>query len=155
MKNILIIVSLAVVFLVSQSLYTINERELGLKFRLGQLIGSNTQAGLYFKTPFINNVIKFDKRIQTLDSQPENFLTSEKKNIVVDSFVKWRIVNAEEFYKSTNGDFNRANVLLSQIIRTGLKGQFGKRTIAEVVSGERDQIMVEIRQIAKSEVESE
>ena len=154
MKKFLVLIVVILVILVGMSLYTIDERELGLKFRLGQLIDVNTKAGLYFKTPFINKVIKFDKRIQTLDSQPENFLTSEKKNLVVDSFVKWRIKNAEIFYITTNGNINRANELLSQIIRTGLKSQFGRRTIAEVVSGERNEIMVNIKEIAKEKVKS-
>jgi membrane protease subunit HflC len=102
--------------------------------------------------PFVNNVVKFDNRIQTLDAPAERFLTGEKKNVIVDSYVKWRIVDAEKFYTSTGGSIAKANSNLTQIIKTGLKSEFSKRTIVDVVSGERAEIMENIAKLAKSDV---
>lgn len=144
MKNILLIVVAFMFFIGSSALYTLNETQIALKLRLGEIVTIEKNPGLKFKMPFVNNVVKFDKRIQTLDAPPERFLTGEKKNLDVDSYVKWRINNAEQFYKSTGGSILKANNRLSQIIATGLKDQFSKRTIAEVVSGERNKIMKEI-----------
>ncbi len=152
MKKIILIVILAVVVLTFFSLYTINEKEIAVKFRLGKIVAIETEAGLYFKTPFINNINIFDKRIQTLDERPDRFLTGEKKNVIVDSYVKWRISNAKDFYTSTGGNIDRANERLSQIIKTGLKSEFSKRTITEVVAGQRVKITRNIKEIAKENV---
>ncbi len=143
----------AVLFLVlSSALYTLDERQIAIKLRLGEIVTVETTPGLKFKTPFVNNVVKFDKRIQTLDAPAERFLTGEKKNVNVDSYVKWRIVDAEQFYKSTGGSYALTNERLEQIIKAGLKSEFSKRTIVEVVSGERAQIMSSIAQLAKQDV---
>jgi membrane protease subunit HflC len=91
--------------------------------------------------PFINNVRTYDRRVQTLDTDPERFLTAEKKNVIVDSFVKWRIADVARFYTAVAGDATRANLRLDQIIKDGLRSEFSKRTIKEVVSGDRAQIM--------------
>ena len=99
------------------------------------------KPGLHFKLPVVNNVKKFDARIQTLDAEPERYLTAEKKNVIVDSFVKWRIDDVAAYYTSMGGDRLRANLRLSQIIKDGLRSEFGKRTIRDVVSGEREEIM--------------
>lgn len=123
------------------AVFTVDEREFAIKLRLGEIIRSDYTAGLHLKTPFINNVQKFEKRIQTLDARPERFLTVEKKNVIVDFFVKWRVDRPERFYTSTRGDSNTANALLLRIIQDGLRSEFGKRTIQEAVSGERAQIM--------------
>jgi membrane protease subunit HflC len=101
----------------------------------------------------VNNVVKFDNRIQTLDAPAERFLTGEKKNVVADSFVKWKIADATRFYKATGGSIDRMNNRLTQIVKNGLKSEFSKRTIAEVVSGERTEIMKNITQLAKKDVE--
>lgn len=123
------------------SIYTVSEREKAILLRLGEIEKSEIEPGIHFKIPFINNVRKFDSRILTMDAEPETFLTAEKKNVVVDAFVKWRITDAAEFFVSMGGDERLANVRLSQIIKNGLRDEFGKRTIQEVVSGERDVIM--------------
>lgn len=152
MKKIFIAI-VAVLFLVlSSALYIVDERQMAIKLRLGEIVKVETTPGLKFKTPFVNNVIKFDKRIQTLDAPAERFLTGEKKNVNVDSYVKWRIIDAEQFYKSTGGSYELTNERLEQIIKAGLKSEFSKRTIVEVVSGERAQIMSSIAKLAKEDV---
>ncbi len=144
-----IIIAIVIIggLIIFSALYMVKETQVAVKFRLGEIVAVETKAGLYFKTPFVNNVILFDKRLQTLDARPARFLTGEKKNVIVDSFVKWRIGDARRFYTSTGGNIARANERLAQIIKTGLKGEFSKRTITEVVSGERTQIT---RNIIKS-----
>lgn len=134
------------------SLYTVSETEVAIKLRLGEIVTLENEPGLKFKTPFVNNVVKFDNRIQTLDTPAERFLTGEKKNVIVDSYVKWRISDAEQFYKSTGGNIARTNNRLAQIIKTGLKSEFSKRTIADVVSGERSEIMENIERLAKKDI---
>jgi membrane protease subunit HflC len=135
------IVIVALLIVGSFSMFTVDERQKAILFRLGQIVKTDFKPGLYFKLPFVNNVRKFDARIQTLDAEPERYLTSEKKNVIVDAFVKWRIGDVERYFTSTGGDPNTANSRLSQIIKDGLRGEFGKRTIQEVVSGERKQVM--------------
>jgi membrane protease subunit HflC len=112
-----------------------------VKFRLGEFDRADYTPGLYFKIPFINNVRKFDRRIMTLDAEPERYLTFEKKNVIVDAFIKWRINNVESYYRTMGGDERRAGMRLSQVIKNGLRDEFGKRTIQEAISGERAQIM--------------
>ncbi|MBW5290396.1 MAG: HflC protein [Candidatus Ruthia sp. Asou_11_S2] len=144
---------IAVLFLVlSSTLYTVNETQTVIKLRLGEIVTVEKAPGLKFKTPFVNNIVKFDNRIQTLDAPAERFLTGEKKNVIVDSYVKWRIIDAEQFYKSTGGNITRTNNRLTQIIKTGLKSEFSKRTIADVVSGERSEIMSNIVRLAKKDI---
>ena len=129
------------VVLGSLSTFTVEQRELAVLFRLGEIVRTDYKPGLHFKLPFINNIRKFDSRIQTLDADPERYLTAEKKNVLVDSFVKWRISDVAKYYTAMGGDVVSANIRLSQIIKDGLRAEFGKRTIQEVVSGERKQIM--------------
>ena len=148
----MLILGALIAFILGSSLYTVNETQTAIKLRLGEIVKVETTPGLKFKMPFVNNVVKFDNRIQTLDAPAERFLTGEKKNVIVDSYVKWRITNAEQFYKSTGGNITRTNNRLAQIIKTGLKSEFSKRTIAEVVSGERSQIMNSITRLAKKDV---
>lgn len=135
------IVIIALLIVGSFSMFTVHERERAILFRLGEIVKTDFTPGLYFKMPFVNNVRIFDARIQTLDAEPERYLTSEKKNVIVDAFVKWRIGDVERYFTSTGGDPNTANSRLSQIIKDGLRGEFGKRTIQEVVSGERKEVM--------------
>ncbi|TEU19301.1 MAG: protease modulator HflC [Gammaproteobacteria bacterium] len=153
MQKIFIIIGAALFLILSSSLYTVNETQVALKLRLGEIVTVESTPGLKFKTPFVNNVVKFDKRIQTLDAPAERFLTGEKKNVIVDSYVKWRIVDAEQFYKSTGGNIDRTNNRLAQIIKTGLKSEFSKRTIADVVSGERSEIMTNILKMANQDID--
>ena len=132
---------MALVLLGSFALFTVSEREKAIMFRLGEIVRTDFTPGLYFKIPFINNVRKFDGRVLTLDADPERYLTVEKKNVSVDAFIKWRIDDVANFYRATGGDEMRAGNRLAQIIRDGMKAEFGKRTIQEVVSGERTEIM--------------
>ncbi|MEW5756843.1 MAG: protease modulator HflC [Pseudomonadota bacterium] len=142
-KGMVFLVGVGVLALIlSSTLYTVEQQQTAILFQLGEIKRDDLQPGLHWKLPVINNVRKFDGRIQTMDAPPERFLTSEKKNVIVDAFVKWRISDVSRFYTSTGGgDVKNANLRLSQIIKDGLRDEFGKRTIQEVISGERNQIM--------------
>jgi len=145
----------AVVILVGglMSIFVVDERELVLKFRLGEIVKSDYEAGIYFKIPLVNNIKKFDKRILTLDARPAIYLTKEKKNVNVDFFVKWRIANVETFYKSMSGGNERiAAERLYTVVNDGLRDQFSKRTIKEVIAGEREEIMNESTKAANEQV---
>lgn len=145
----------AVVILIGglMSIFVVDERELVLKFRLGEIVKSDYDAGIYLKIPFINNIKKFDKRILTLDARPAIYLTKEKKNVNVDFFVKWRISQVETFYKAMSGGNERvAAERLYTIVNDGLRDQFSKRTIKEVIAGEREEIMNESTKAANAEV---
>jgi len=132
---------LVLIIVVSSSTFIIDEREIAIKFRLGEIVNLYEDPGLYFMIPFVNNVKKYDSRLLTMDSKPEQFLTSEKKNVIVDSFVKWRITNPQNFYRASKGDERIGINRLSQIINDLTKSEFSKRTINEVVSGDRDILM--------------
>ncbi|HEY4732779.1 MAG TPA: protease modulator HflC [Gammaproteobacteria bacterium] len=140
-QMITLIIVLAILVLGSFSFFTVKEWERAVLFQLGEVVRTDFGPGLHFKFPLVNNVIKFDGRILSLDAEPERYLTKEKKNLIVDAFVKWRIDNVTDYYTAMGGDEMRANLRLSQIIKDGLRGEFGKRTIQEVVSGERKEIM--------------
>jgi membrane protease subunit HflC len=145
MKNRLPIVLGAVLVLVilfAMSAFTVKQTQNAIVFRLGEIVDVKTSPGLYFKMPLIDNVRFFDTRILTLDTaEPERFLTSEKKNVLVDLFIKWRIVDVKEYYLSVQGDEARARTRLTQTVISGLRDEFGNRTVHDVVSGERDKIM--------------
>ena len=135
------------------SIFTVDERERAINLQLGEVVRSDYEPGLHFKLPVIQDILKFDKRIQNLDSDPELYLTNEKKNVKVDSFVKWRIDDVVRFYTSTGGSPTRASNRLSAVIQKSLKDEFGKRTIQQVVSGERTEIMDKLRLSAKNQAE--
>ncbi|AOU97374.1 HflC protein [Acidihalobacter yilgarnensis] len=135
------IVVVVAALLVYMSAYTVQQDQRAMLFKLGEIKQTDIKPGLHFKWPLIETVRKFDARLLTLNSQPERFLTSEKKNVMVDFFVKWRIANLGQYYRSTRGDEQRALTRLSQIMKDGLRSEFGKRTIQEAVSGERSEIM--------------
>jgi modulator of FtsH protease HflC len=148
MKNIgsLLIVLLVALVLLTMSAYTVDQREYAMVFRLGEIVSVKKEPGLYFKMPLVENVRYFEKRIVTLDwVEPDRFITSEKKNVLVDSFVKWRIIDPAKYYVSVRGDERQAEARLSQTVNDGLRAEFGKRTIHDVVSGERDKIMEILR----------
>ncbi len=136
--GILVAVILGIVYL---SCFRVYEYQHAILFQLGKIQRFDYDAGLYLKIPFLQNVRRFDSRLQTLDAEPQRFLTGEKKDVIVDSFVRWKIEDVVQFYKSTDGDPRRAGLLLYQKINDGLRSEFGKRTVKEVVSGERGQIM--------------
>lgn len=139
----------AVLVILSASIFTVDQRQHAIVFQLGEVRNVIAEPGLYFKWPMIQNVRYFDKRILTLDAaEPERFITSEKKNVLVDSFVKWRIVDPRLYYVSVAGDELRAQTRLAQTVNAGLREEFGKRTVHDVVSGERDRIMEQMREKA-------
>jgi len=155
MNRIILVLAVLVAILLSSSLYTVKETQVALKLRLGEIVSIESEPGLKFKTPFVNNVVWFDKRIQTLDSAAESFLTVEKKNVVVDSFVKWRIVDTQKFYISTGGVMAQANLRLAQNNQDALRSEFSKRTIIEVISDEREAIMASVKAKLKAIAEDE
>ncbi|MEE9338926.1 MAG: protease modulator HflC [Methylococcaceae bacterium] len=127
-------------FILSTAVFTVSETERAIKFRLGEVIKTDFKPGIHFKMPFINNVKKFDARILTLDSKPERFLTSEKKNVIVDSFVKWKIADVRTFYTAVAGDIGQANIRLDQIIKDAFRSEFSRRNIQQLVSSDRQVI---------------
>jgi membrane protease subunit HflC len=133
----------------AMSIFTVDQRQYALVFQLGEVKRVITEPGLNFKIPMIQNVRYFEKRILTLDNtDPERFITSEKKNVLVDSYIKWRIVDPSLYYISVSGDEARAKTRLNQTVNAGLREEFGKRTVHDVVSGERDKIMEQMREKA-------
>ncbi len=135
-----------VLVVLAMSIFTVDQRQFALVFQLGEVKQVITEPGLNFKIPMIQNVRFFEKRIITLDnSEPERFITSEKKNVLVDSYIKWRIIDPKLYYVSVMGDEARARTRLNQTVNAGLREEFGKRTVHDVVSGERDQIMEQMR----------
>lgn len=133
----------------SSSIYIVDEREQAILFQLGEVVDVKTSPGLYFKIPIAQNVRYFDSRILTMDTEePERFITSEKKNVLVDLFVKWRIVDVKQYYISVRGDEALAQTRLSQTVNSSMRDEFGNRTVHDVVSGERDKIMEIMRQKA-------
>lgn len=134
---------------IAMSIFTVDQRQFALVFQLGEVKRVISEPGLNFKIPMIQNVRYFEKRILTLDnSDPERFITSEKKNVLVDSYIKWRIVDPSLYYISVSGDETRAKTRLNQTVNAGLREEFGKRTVHDVVSGERDKIMEQMREKA-------
>ena len=154
MRNIgsLLIGVFVLLVIITSSAYTVDQREYALVFRLGEIVSVKRDPGLYFKMPMVENIRYYDKRILTLNwEEPDRFITSEKKNVLVDSFVKWRIVDPSKYYVSVRGDEVQAERRLSQMVNDGLRAEFGKRTIHDVVSGERSEIMEILRQRADKE----
>ena len=140
-KFVLSFILFAAVILGSNSLFIINEMQRAVLLEFGAVVRADIEPGLHLKWPFINEVMKFDARVLTSDAPPERFLTLEKKAVIVDSFAKFRIDNVATYYTATSGDETRAEQLLKQRINTGLRNEISKRTLHEVVSGERDQLM--------------
>ncbi len=147
-RNLLLILIVVLGGLGLASAFTVNETEYAIRFQLGRIVKMDYQPGLHFKLPFVNNVLKFDRRILTLDTAAERMLTSEQKFVNVDSFVKWRIVDVSAFYTSTQGNELVALNRLEQIIRDGMRNQIASRTLVEVVSEERVNIMLAIAKAA-------
>ncbi|OZA28888.1 MAG: HflC protein [Hydrogenophilales bacterium 17-64-11] len=148
-----VLIGLIVLLVVlSGSMFTVDQRQNAMVFQLGEVVSVKKTPGLYFKLPLVQNVRYFDTRILTLDAaDPERFITSEKKNVLVDSFIKWRVIDAKQFYVSVGGDEMRAQIRLNQTVNDGLRAEFGKRTVNEVVSGRREEIMSIIRSKADAD----
>lgn len=138
----LLVGGVVVLILASLSLFIVDQRQTAIVFQLGEVVRVETTPGIKFKMPLVQNVRYFDSRILTLDSDdPERFITAEKKNVLVDSFIKWRIADVKQYYISVGGDEVRAQTRLTQTVNATLREEFGKRTIHEVVSGKRDELM--------------
>ncbi|WP_025771650.1 protease modulator HflC [Thioalkalivibrio sp. HK1] len=132
---------IGLVILGAMSLFTINESQTAILLQFGKIQRTDIQPGLHFKIPVVQTVRTFDRRIQTLDREPERYLTQEQKNVMVDFFVKWKIADVQRFYTAVGGDINRTNDRLSEQIIRRSRDEFGKRTVQQVVSGERTEIM--------------
>jgi membrane protease subunit HflC len=149
-----LVATVVVVIVLSLSMFVVDQRQNAIVFRFGEIVGIKNEPGLFFKLPVVDNVRYFDVRVLTIDSaEPERFLTSEKKNVLVDLFVKWRISDVGRYYLSVNGDESRAQTRLLQTINDGLRAEFGNRTVHDVVSGERDKIMELMRQKANEDAQ--
>ncbi|MBM4221784.1 MAG: protease modulator HflC [Gammaproteobacteria bacterium] len=131
----------ALLALLGMSIYTVDERELAIKFRLGKIIETDIGPGLHFKMPFINNVVKFPRQVLTLTNPQELFLTFEKKNLLVDFFIKWKIVSVADYYRATGGDEAVAAQRMLEIVKDGVRGEFAKRTVPQVVTAERRELL--------------
>ena len=151
--NTIIFLAIAAFIIVSSSIFFVEEREKAILLRLGQIERADYQPGIHFKIPFVNNVKFFDGRILTLDATPARYLTGEKKNVSVDSFVLWRIDDVATYFESMGGNEARAQSRIAQIVKDGLRGEFGKRTIKQLVSGDRlslvSEMMLSANAIAK------
>ncbi len=148
MIRIIGIVAVVSAIIVGMSTYTVDERERVILFSLGEIKALDLEPGLHFKFPLVNNVRKFDSRVLTLDIPPDRFLTSEAKNVIVDFYAKWRIDDVGQFFRSTRGNERNAEDRLAQILRDGMRNEFARYTLEQVVSGERLTIMGAVRQQA-------
>jgi len=155
LANPLVLIGAALLLLLASSMiFTVDERERAIKLFLGEITESDYEPGLHFKLPLFETVYKFDRRILTLDVQPERVLTNEKKNVIVDSFIKWKISDSEIFYTRLGGVESRANSRLTQFVREGVKDAFGRRTIREVVSSARSKLPEEIQASVDEQAEN-
>lgn len=146
-KSLIALIAAAVLALVGWNcFYIVLQTEKAVLLQFGRIVKADVEPGLHVKVPYVNQVRKFDARLLTLDSPTERFLTLEKKAVMVDSYAKWRVADAERFYTATSGMKLIADERLSRRLEAGLRDQFGKRTLHEVVSGERDALMAEITQ---------
>jgi membrane protease subunit HflC len=134
------------------SAFSVDQRESVIVFELGKVVQVVTEPGLHFKVPFIQSIKAFDSRVQTMDAvSPELFNTIEKKNVLVDNYVKWRVDNVEQYYKSVGGDKRIAEARLHNTVNDVLRQEFGKRTVQEVISGKRDEVMDNVRTVADAD----
>ena len=155
-KFVVVFLLLAVAILGMNSIFVVNEMQRAVLLEFGAVTRADINPGLHVKWPFINDVRKFDGRVRTSDAPPERFLTLEKKAVIVDSFAKFRVENVATYYTATSGDEGLAEQLLKQRINNGLRNEISKRTLYEVVSGERDQLMqvltTELNEVAQEEL---
>jgi membrane protease subunit HflC len=146
---------LVLALILAMSLYTVDQRKAAIKFQLGEVVAVQTDPGLYFLVPVFQNVRLYDTRIQTLDARDaERFLTSENKNVLVDSFVKWRIIDVRQYFVSVRGDSVAAEARISQTVNDALRAEFARRTVHDVVSGERDTVMSNVADKVDKDVRS-
>ncbi len=151
----ILVAGIVALIVAALSMFIVDQRQNAIVFRLGEVVTIKKDPGLYFKVPVLDNVRYFDTRILTIETaEPERFLTSEKKNVLVDLFVKWRITDVRQYYVSVAGDEPRAQTRLLQTINDGLRAEFGNRTVHDVVSGERDKIMELMREKANDDAKT-
>lgn len=144
----LLLIVAVVAVLLSMSVFVVDEREYAIKFRFGEIVRMDYEPGLHFKTPFVNTVRKFDNRVLTRNNPNEPFLTAEKKNLRVDFYVKWRIVDVGQYFRATAGDERLATSRLLEIMKDGLRAQFARQTVQEVVTADRAQVVDELMDTA-------
>ena len=150
-----LVTAIVALLVLSMSVYTVDQRQAAIKFQLGEVVSMQTQPGLYFMVPVLQNVRLYDTRIQTYDTKDaERFLTSENKNVLVDSFVKWRVIDVRQYYVSVRGDPMSAEARISQTVNDALRAEFAKRTVHDVVSGERDKIMETVAEKVDKDVKN-
>jgi membrane protease subunit HflC len=155
-KSTILLILIAVVGLVaSQSIYVVNETERAIKLTFGEVVQADIEPGLHFKTPFIDVVKRFDARVLALDTSPSRFLTSDKKYVIVDSFAKWRIKDVNAYYKAASGNRMQAENLLANLANKGLRDEIAARTLHEVVSGKRDELMTKLTTALNIETQKE
>jgi membrane protease subunit HflC len=143
----ILVAAISLLVIASLSLFVVDQRRYAIVFQLGEIVRVEDQPGIKWKLPLVQSVLYFDKRIQTVDAtEPERYITSEKKNVMVDAFVKWRIADVKQYYISVSGDENRAQIRLMQTVNSAMREEFGKHTIHDVVSGEREKIMAVLRE---------
>lgn len=152
MKPIAVVAALLLAILASSSAFIVRENELAVLFQFGAVQRTDYAPGLHFKLPLVQNVRKFDRRILTLDNEPERYLTSEKKDVFVDFFVKWRILDVSKFYTASSGDEQLASQRLAPIVRQALGREINSRKLQEVISAERSNVMEELRESANKAV---
>lgn len=140
----LLLIVAAAAFLLSMSLFVVDEREHAIKLRFGEIVRVGYEPGLHFKTPFVNTVRKFDNRVLTRNNPNEPFLTAEKKNLRVDFYVKWRITDVGQYFRATAGDERLATSRLLEIIKDGLRAQFARQTLQEVVTADRREVIEDL-----------
>ena len=140
------IVLFVVVLIASNSVFVVAQTERAVMLQFGNIVRADIPPGLHFKIPYVNTVRKFDARVLTVDATPQRYLTLEQKALLVDSYAMWRIIDVQRFYTATSGDESRANSLLAQRVNDGLRNKFGERDLQEVVSGQRDALMMELTQ---------
>ncbi|WP_221800724.1 protease modulator HflC [Oceanobacter mangrovi] len=154
-KTLIIGLLAAILLSAASGFYIVNEKELAIKLQLGEVVESDIQPGLHWALPFVQNVKKFDARILTLDSNPSRYLTSGKKYVIVDAFAKWRIKDVGAYYRATSGNRMEASKLLSNLMNKGLRDEIAARTMHDVVSGERDQLMTKLTGLLNEDTQSE
>lgn len=143
--NLLLILAVLAAIVIRMSVFTVDTREHGVKFRIGRIVESNYTPGLHFKLPFFENVARYPKRVLIFDEESrERFLTGEKKNLIVDYFVNWRVVDPAQYYRAVRADQATAEQRLSAIVKEGIRAAIGRRTLQEVVSAERTELMQEM-----------
>lgn len=147
-----VIIVLLALLVVSMSVFSVDQRQSAMVFQLGEVVRVVKEPGIKFKVPLLQSVRYFDRRILTMDAEtPERFNTIEKKNVLVDSYVKWQVIDVEQYYKSVGGNERTASARLRKTVNDVLRAEFGKRTVQDVISGKRDEVMADVSQVADAD----